>query len=207
MEKTNFIIGYLDEEKRWQLTVKDRLTSDFFTISILDLPSTPEQIWGIVLEKKLDALIVDFCLLESGKVNYTGNDIIQAIQQHNRHFPLFIMTSYEHAAFSQCEDVLIIRDKGMFQNDKDLNRFMLTLKRCLDAYYKKENSFRQRLLELNNMDTLTQLQKEEKFEIELYLSELDLDNSLPLNLLPSGFGESLEDMLKLIKEISNSTNK
>lgn len=206
MEKTNYIVGYLDEEEDWQIIISNRL-NDEFKVLVLDLPSKPEQIWDIVLEKKIDALIVDFCLFESGLVSYTGNDIINAIQRHNIHFPLFIMTSYEHNAFSQCEDVLIIRDKGIFQNPESIKQFKLTLKRRLDAYYKKEDSFRQRLLELNKKKTLNPQDQEEKFKIELYLSELDLDNSPALNLLSSGLEESLESILKLAKEISSSLNK
>lgn len=205
MEKTNYTVGYLDEEEDWQIIIRNRLKNDF-KILILDLPSNPEQIWDTVLKEKIDALIVDFCLFESGSVSYTGNDIINAIQQHNMHFPLFILTSYEHNAFSKCEDVLIIRDKGIFQNEESIKQFKLTLKGRLDAYYKKKDSFRQRLLELNKKNTLNQQDKEEKFKIELYLSELDLDHSPALNLLPSGLEEYLESILKLTKEISSSYN-
>ena len=199
MEKTNYTVGYLDEEEDWQIIIRDRLKNDF-KILILDLPSNPEQIWDIVLEKKIDALIVDFCLFESGSVSYSGNDIINAIQRHNIHFPLFIMTSYEHNAFSQCEDVLIIRDKGMFQNEESLKRFKLTLKRHLDNYYQKENLFRQRLLELNKKNMLNKQEDEEKFKIELYLAELDIDHSPALNLLSSKHTETMENLLNLLKK-------
>lgn len=206
MEEKKYNVGYLDEEEQWRLTARDGLLSDF-KVSVLNLPPSPVQIWPLILENMLDALIVDYRLYESGEVTYTGNDIISEVQQHNRHFPLFIMTSYENDAFSQCEDVLIIRDKRMFQNEEELVRFKQTLKGHIDAYYKKESKYRQRLLELNKLETLTQPQKEEKFKIELYLSELDLDNSPALNLLPSGYTESMESMLKLAKEISESLKK
>lgn len=206
MGEKKYIVGYLDEEEQWRLTARNGLISDF-TVSVLDLPQSPEQIWPVILKEKLDALIVDFRLFESGEVTYTGKEIITEVQRHNKHFPLFIMTSYENDAFSQCEDVLIIRDKRMFDNNEELSRFKLTLSARLDSYYKKESLFRKRLLELNKLENLTQPQKEEKFEIELYLSELDLDNSLPLNLLSSGYTESMESLLKLAKEISNSLKK
>lgn len=206
MKNDNYIVGFLDEEEQWRLTARDGLISDF-KVEILDLPQSSEQIWSVIIEKKLDALIVDFRLFESGEVTYTGDDIITEVQRHNRHFPLFIMTSYENDAFSQCEDVLIIRDKNMFQNEEELSRFKLTLKGRIDAYYKKEKQYQQRLLELNKLEVLTRQQKEEKFEIELYLSELDLDNAPALNLLSSGYSESLESILKLAREISNSLKK
>ncbi|MCR5036631.1 MAG: hypothetical protein K6A73_04845 [Bacteroidales bacterium] len=206
MDKRNYIVGFLDEEEQWRLTARSGLLPDFKVV-VLDLVKTPDQIWDVVREKKLDALIVDFRLFESGEVTYNGNDIIQEVQRHNLHFPLFIMTSYENDAFSHCEDVLIIRDKSMFQNEGELARFKQTLKGHIDSYYKKEEVCRKRLLELNKMETLTQPLKEEKYKIELYLSELDLDNSLGLNLLSSGYTESMEEILNLAKDISNSLKK
>lgn len=206
MENRDYIIGYLDEEEQWRLTARNGLMPDF-KVTVLDLIQKPEHIWPVILEKKLDALIVDFRLFESGEVTYTGNDIIREVQKHNMHFPLFIMTSYESDAFSQCEDVLIIRDKSMFRNEKELARFKQTLKGRLDAYFRKEDACRQRLLELNKMTTLNQPLKEEKYKIELYLSELDLDNSPALNLLSSEYNDSMESILKLAQEISSSLKK
>ena len=81
------------------------------------------------------------------------------------------------------------------------------MKGRLDAYFKKESSSKQRLLELSKIDVLTSAQKEEKYRLELYLAETDLDNSPDLGLLPSGYTESMESMLKLAKDISNSLNK
>lgn len=206
MDKNNYIIGYLDEEEQWKLTARNGLKSDFRVV-VLDLPHTPDMVWLTINENKLDALIVDFRLFESGEVTYNGNDVIVEIQKHNKHFPLFVMTSYENDAFSQCEDVLIIRDKSMFQKDEELLRFKQTLKSRLDSYYRKKEEFRQRLLELNKQDVLTQPQKEEKFKAELYLSELDLDKAPALNLLSSGYTESMESILRLAEDISSSLKR
>ena len=206
MDKNNYIIGYLDEEEQWRLTARNGLKSDF-KIVVLDLPQTPDMVWPAIIENKLDALIVDFRLFESGEVTYNGNDVIVEVQKHNKHFPLFVMTSYENDAFSQCEDVLIIRDKSMFQKEEELHRFKQTLKSRLDSYYRKKDECRRRLLELNKLDNLTQPQKEEKFKTELYLSELDLDNAPALNLLSSGYTEAMESILRLAEDISSSLKR
>lgn len=206
MDKNNYIIGYLDEEEQWRLTARNGLKSDF-KIVVLDLPQVPDMVWPAIVENKLDALIVDFRLFESGEVTYNGNDVIVEVQKHNKHFPLFVMTSYENDAFSQCEDVLIIRDKSMFQKDEELLRFKQTLRSRLDSYYRKKEECRQRLLELNKQDVLTQPQKEEKFKTELYLSELDLDNAPALNLLSSGYTETMESILRLAEDISSSLKR
>ena len=206
MDKNNYIIGYLDEEEQWRLTARNGLKA-YFKIVVLDLPQAPAMVWPAIVDNKLDALIVDFRLFESGEVTYNGNDVINEVQKHNKHFPLFVMTSYENDAFSQCEDVLIIRDKSLFQKDEDLLRFKQTLKSRLDSYYRKKEECRQRLLELNKQDVLTQPQKEEKFKAELYLSELDLDNAPALNLLPSGYTETMETILRLAEDISSSLKR
>ena len=206
MDNRNYIVGYLDEEEQWRLTARNGLLSDFKVV-VLDMVKTPESIWPVILDKKLDALIVDFRLFEGGKVTYDGNDIIREVQRHNLHFPLFIMTSYENDAFSHCDDVLIIRDKRMFQNEEELTRFKNTLKGRLDAYYIKKDNYCRKLLELNKLSVLSPSQKEEKFLIELYLSELDLDHSPALNLLSSEYSESMAELLKLAKEISSSLKK
>ena len=206
MDKNKYIIGYLDEEAQWSLTARNGLMPEFKVV-VMDLPQDIAQIWSDVREKKLDALIVDFRLFESGEVTYTGKDVIEEVQRHNRHFPLFIMTSYEDDAFSQCEDVLIIRDKIMFQKEEELHRFKQTLKGRLDSYFRKERACRNRLLELNKMETLTPQQKKEKFEAELYLAECDQDNAPALNLISSGYTEEMESLLQMAREKSNSLNK
>lgn len=200
---SNYRIGYLDEEEQWRLIARNSLRPEFEVV-VLNLVQKADLIWPAIIDNRLDALIVDFRLFESGEVTYDGNDIIQEIQQHNMHFPMFIMTSYETDAFLNCEDVLIIRDKSMFQDEKELDRFKQTLKGRLDTYFKKENACKQRLLELSKINNLSPNQKEEKYRLELYLAETDLDNTPGLSLLPSEYTESMETMLKLAKEISSS---
>lgn len=196
-------IGYLDEEDQWRLVARSKLKSEF-DIVLLDLPRDITSIWAIIIDQKIDAMIIDFRLFENGEVTYDGNDVIQEIHNHNRHFPMFIMTSYDNDAFQSCEDVLIIRDKEIFENEGELNRFKTTLKTWLGSYYNKKSTFESRLLELNRLDTLNNQQKQEKFSIELYLSELDMDNAPQLNLLTSGYEEQLNSILHLAQELSSS---
>lgn len=135
MEKKNrmFTIGYLDEEEQWKLMFRNSLKSDF-NIVLLDLPEKVSDIWRIVEEEKLDALIVDFRLFESGKVTYNGNDVVNDIRSHNLHLPMFVITSYEDNAIELCEDVFIVRGKEMLTDTQKLSLFKKMLSRAINTY-------------------------------------------------------------------------
>ena len=211
MEKNNnmFTIGYLDEEEQWKLTVRSSLKSDF-NIVLLDLPEKTSEIWRIVEEENLDALIVDFRLFESGKVTYNGNDVVKDIRSHNLHLPMFVITSYEDNAIELCEDVFIVRDKEMLTDTQKLSLFKKMLSRAINTYNHQILEANETILELNRKlekgISLSAEEEEKRFRAERFLAELNIPDSFDSNMLTSAYSSQLQSLIDAANKIVDSIN-
>ncbi len=58
-----------------------------------------------------------------------------------------------------------------------------------------------------NGETLTEPEEADRFDAELYLSELDLDSSVRANLINAKTSKSLEEMLELARDIVSNYSK
>lgn len=197
-------IGYLDEEESWNLQAWTSLKNDF-DLFIFKLPIQLSDIWAKVQEQELDAMIIDYKLYSSGVVSYDGNEVIKEIASHNSHFPMILMTSYQTDAVKNSTEVLSIRGKEILNNskDKELEIFIQILKAKIDNYYSHKKTNIDILLKLNTKDKLTAVEEAEKFKAELYLSELDIDNSVAPNMLSSAYSSQLRDLLQQLKSLDN----
>ena len=211
MERNNkkFTIGYLDEEEQWKLTVRSSLKSDF-NIVLLDLPEKTSEIWRIVEEENLDALIVDFRLFESGKVTYNGNDVVKDIRSHNLHLPMFVITSYEDNAIELCEDVFIVRDKEMLTDTQKLSLFKKMLSRAINTYNHQILEANETILELNRKlekgISLSAEEEEKRFRAERFLAELNIPDSFDSNMLTSAYSSQLQSLIDAANKIVDSIN-
>lgn len=211
MEKKNrmFTIGYLDEEEQWKLMFRNSLKSDF-NIVLLDLPEKVSDIWRIVEEEKLDALIVDFRLFESGKVTYNGNDVVNDIRSHNLHLPMFVITSYEDNAIELCEDVFIVRGKEMLTDTQKLSLFKKMLSRAINTYNHQVLEANETILEINRKlekgETLSTDEEEKRFKAERFLAELNIPDSFDSNMLTSAYSSQLQNLIDAANKIVDSIN-
>jgi hypothetical protein len=206
MEEVKYKIGYLDEEENWKALVRSKLKDDF-CLDLIDIPIALDEIWPYITDNALDALIVDFRLYESGKVSYDGGKVVQEIMKHNTHFPIFIITSYEENALADCENVLIIHGKELFTDgyDSQLNTFKIRLKSVIRIYKAKVEESKKILLELGKKErknvAITSEDDANRFNAELFLSEIDKDDATPPNLYSIGYSTQLREMLSTAKEI------
>ena len=211
MEKNNnmFTIGYLDEEEQWKLVFRSSLKSDF-NIVLLDLPENVSDIWQIVEQESLDALIVDFRLFESGKVIYNGNDVVKEVRCHNLHLPMFVITSYEDNAIELCEDVFIVRSKNMLTDPQELSIFKKMLSRAINTYNNQISEANATILEINckleKGETLSTDEEEKRFRAERFLSELNIPDSFDSNMLTSAYSSQLQSLIDAANKIVDSIN-
>lgn len=211
MEKNNklFTIGYLDEEEQWKLMFRNSLKSDF-NIVLLDLPEKVSDIWQIVEKENLDALVVDFLLIESGKVIYKGNDVVKDIRSHNLHLPMFIITSYEDNAIELCEDVFIVRGKEMLTDTQKLSLFKKMLSRAINTYYNQILEANETVLEINckleKGMSLSADEEEKRFRAERFLAELNIPDSFDSNMLTSAYSSQLQSLIDAANKIVDSIN-
>lgn len=210
MSEFKYNIGYLDEEELWQAQAIKRFGTEF-NVKLIEIPISLSDIWTSIIDNELDALIVDFRLFESGKVTYDGARVVSEIMKHNEHFPMFIMTSYENNAVEQSENVLIIRGKDVLTDDELFEKFVLVLKTSISSYRKKVENAKATLLEIEQKilagKETTPTDDVARFKAELFLSEINKDNSMPINFNSMGHSQQMQEMLDMTKTLVEKLKK
>lgn len=210
MNELKYNIGYLDEEELWQAQAINRFGVEF-NVKLIEVPIALSEIWPFIVENELDALIVDFRLFESGEVTFDGAQVVSEIMKHNEHFPMFIMTSYENNAVEQSENVLIIRGKDVLTDDELFEKFVQVLKTYISSYKSKVEKAKATLLEIEQKilagEETTPSDDEARFRAELFISEIEKDNSMPLNFNSVGHSQQMKEILDMTKTLIEKIEK
>lgn len=196
-------IIYIDEEEGWQSTAYAAL-SDKYDIHIPEvLPQNVSDIWNEV--QGSEVAVIDFRLNENGIVGYTGDDVVREIHKHNKHFPVIIITSYEDNAIQECTEIQTIRGKEMFNDPESLKKLCHMIDSAASIYEKKKAESEDRIRTLQEKiaagESLTALEEADRFDAELYLSELDVDSSARDILINTKTLKGLDEMLTLARSI------
>ncbi len=202
---------YLDEEESWQSQAYSVLKNDFQLLIPQYLPHNIENIWQKICEFDAQAVLIDYRLNNTGKVSYTGDDVIRVLHRHNKHLPMFIITSYEDNALIECKDAQIIRGKELFTDVNKHKKLKSIITANVNNYNSRKASAENMIKQLQNKvsqgENLTSEESAAKFDAELYLSELDLDNSVHSDLITSRSNDTLEELLKTAQSIVNLHKK
>lgn len=202
-------VVYIDEEAGWQSTVHAAL-SEKYEIEIPEkLPRDISDVWGLIRDAQV--AIIDYRLNGDNIVSYTGDDVAREIHKHNKHFPIFIITSFEDNAIQECTEVQSIRGKEIFTTPESLKKLNYMIDSAVSIYDKKktlsEECIRMCQEKIAKGEILTKTEEADKFDAELYLSELDLDSSARSNLISVGTSKELGEMLDLARSIVSNYSK
>lgn len=194
---------YLDEEQGWQSTFHTKFTKKY-ELSIPEfMPQSIDDIWPMVGEAQV--IITDYRLNGSGDVAYTGDDVARMIHRHNKHLPVFIITSYEDNAIQECTETQIIRGKEMFTNAQLLDKLCLMIEAAVNIYDSKKRDCElciQRLLDkIERGEELTPTEESDRFDAELYLSELDMDSSVRAKMISGSTAMTIDNMMAMAQSI------
>ena len=196
---------YLDEEQGWQSQAHAALNVDFDLHIPENLPHTIECVWSEIKDFNADAILIDYRLNESGEVAYTGDEVIKEIHKHNKHLPMFIITSYEDNALIECKEAEIIRGKELLADSDKVEKLKKIIIASVNKYEARKSSAEAVLISLQTKvqkgDILSNDDESNKFNAELYLSELDLDSNVRTNLITSKSNRDIEDILNMAKEL------
>lgn len=198
---------YLDEDEGWQSIAHSRLKNDFQLHIPQYMPDNIEDIWRDVCEFDAQAVLIDYRLNDTGKVSYTGDDVIRELHRHNKHLPMFIITSYEDNALIECKEAQIIRGKELFGDEKLKSIITANVNNYNSRKSSAEYIIKKFQDKVSKGENLTNEESATKFETELYLSELDLDNSVRSDLITSTSNDTLEELLKVAQSIVNLHKK
>lgn len=202
-------VVYIDEEAGWQSTAHAAL-SDKYDIYIPEvLPQNVTDIWGVVCNSQV--AVIDYRLNESGLVAYTGDDVVREIHKHNRHFPVIIITSYEDNAIQECTEVQTIRGKEMFNSAEELKKLCHMIDSAAAIYEKKKAESEDVICALQEKiatgEKLSDKEEADRYDAELYLSELDLDSSARGILINTRTLKGIDEMLSLARNIVEKHKK
>jgi len=197
-------IVYLDEETGWQSSFYAAF-SEKFDIDIPEiLPPDVLNIWDLVCDAQV--VIADYRLNGDGRLSYTGDDVAKVIHQHNKHLPIFIITSYEDNAIQTCKEVQIIRDKIMFNTPESQEKLCHMINAAVNIYDTKKSDCEATIANINSKidagEKLTPTDEADRFDAELYLAELNLDSSARANLIATDSSKILREMLEIARSIS-----
>lgn len=202
---------YLDEEESWQSQAHSVLKNDFQLHIPQYMPHNIEDIWQDICKFDAQVVLIDYRLNNTGKVSYTGDDVIRVLHRHNKHLPMFIITSYEDNALKECKEAQIIRGKELFTDANQYEKLKSIITVNVNNYNNRKESAEKIIKRLQNKvtngESLTSEESAAKFEAELYLSELDLDNSVRFDLITSKSNDTLEELLKAAQSIINLHKK
>ena len=196
---------YLDEEQGWQSQAYAALNIDFELHIPECLPCNIECLWSEIKDFNADAILIDYRLNESGGVAYTGDEVIKEIHKHNKHLPMFIITSYEDNALIECKEAQIIRGKELLADADKVIKLKHIITASVNKYNARKLSAEDVIISLQTKvqkgESLSNDDETNKFDAELYLSELDLDSNVRANLITSKSNRDIEDMLNMAKEL------
>lgn len=194
---------YLDEEQGWQSQAYAALNIDFELHIPECLPRNIECLWSEIKDFNADAILIDYRLNESGGVAYTGDEVIKEIHKHNKHLPMFIITSYEDNALIECKEAQIIRGKELLADADKVIKLKHIITASVNKYNARKLSAEDVIISLQAKvqkgESLSNDDETNKFDAELYLSELDLDSNVRANLITSKSNRDIEDILNMAK--------
>jgi hypothetical protein len=111
-------IGYVDENEGWKSTFYHAFKNDF-DLELFDLnqETTAEGLVEEIFAKRLDLLVIDFLLDETGDLDFNADEIVERIQAKNLYYPIIILTSNETDAIDHIENVNLINGKDMLSGE------------------------------------------------------------------------------------------
>ena len=207
-----YTILYIDEDPSWIQQVYQYFKDDFIVEKLLVNKSiTVENILETIIQSKIDCIVTDYLLDETGEVDFNGNIIVDEIRKIKPFFPITMLTAHEPEAVNYMEDAHIIYDKDSLNDEHKLKILISKIKSSIDGYYSKIENTEKRIEELvkkRNEGKLEPLEEEELTKLFIQLDELEPEGKdIPANLLTTESISKLNEFVNQTKEILNELKK
>jgi DNA-binding NtrC family response regulator len=170
-----YTVGFIDEDYT-EIKKIDRKLRDYFKIVSYEIPEGLDlnQLIKKVYESKIDILLIDYTM--EHYLSYNGDKIAREFEKIKPNFPIIIFTNNENDAFPQVDNPTIIFDKSLLNTPTQKEKFIQTLKKLADNYYRKIEEKRaliNQLIEKRETEGLNSKEKNDLFNLQLNLSNLD----------------------------------
>ena len=207
-------LGYLDEKKGNRNTFYRIFKKDFDVVMLDDFAKvfTVDLLLQEIEKQDIQVLAVDYKLSESGDVEYDGDQVLEAINERKRYFPVFLMTSYVDAAIKRVNNTFLVNDKEGLNNQETVDLLKEQIKGSVESYHRVVSKIEQRAKDLEaKQDSAEGLSKEEETELldlHVELSKIDPEaNPLSPDKMQTETVKDLRDAVALSEEILRTLNQ
>lgn len=133
-------IGYVDEDKGQRNSFYHSLKDDFEVVLFEITEETESKsLAEEILASSLDMLVLDFRLDENGLIDFNADELVEKIQEINKHYPLVILTSHEVDALDHIPNANLVNGKDEMLGAKvdifkqKLNKIAITYKTTIES--------------------------------------------------------------------------
>ena len=207
-------LGYLDENKGNRNTFYRIFKKDFEVVMLDDFAKvfTLDLLLEEIDKQNIQVLAVDYKLADSVVVQYDGNQVLEAIDERKRYFPVFMMTSYVDAAIQKVNNAFLVNDKDGLNDPKTVDLLKSQIIGSVESYHRivKEKEERVKALETkqDGTDGLTEPEEQELLDLHVEMSKIDPgSNPLSPDKMQTSAIKELKNAVSLSKEILKSLSK
>lgn len=204
----------MDEKKGNRNTFYRVFKNDFEVVMLDDFAKvfTLDLLLQEIDRQGIQVLAVDYKLSESGDVEYDGDQVLDAINERKRYFPVFLMTSYVDAAIKRVNNTFLVNDKEGLNNQDTVELLKDQIKGSVESYHRVVSKIEQRTKELEaKQDSADGLSKEEETELlnlHVELSKIDPEaNPLSPDKMQTETVRDLRNAVALSEKILKSLKK
>lgn len=207
-----YTILYIDEDPSWIQQVYQYFKDDFIVEKFLvDKSSSIDNILKTISQSKIDCIVTDYLLDETGEVDFNGNIIVDEIRKIKPFYPITMLTAHETDAVDNTEDAHIIYDKDSLNEESKLKIIISKIKSSIESYHSKIENTENRIIELvkrRNEGKLEPKEEEELTKLFILFDELEPEGKdIPANLITTESITKLNEFVNQTKEILEKLKK
>ena len=207
-------LGYLDENKGNRNTFYRVFKKDFDVVMLDDFAKvfTLDLLLKEIDKQEIQVLAVDYKLADSGVVQYDGDQVLNAINERKRYFPVFMMTSYVDAAIQKVDNSFLVNDKDGLNNPQTVELLKNQIAGSVNSYHRilQEKEQRVKTLEAkqDSAEGLTDEEEKELLDLHIEMTKIDpVANPLSPDTLQTSSVKDLRKVVSLSEEILKSLSK
>ena len=203
-------LGYLDEDKGNRNTFYRVFKKDFEVIMLDDNKrlTSADLVLNEIDRLELDVLAVDFRLADSGWVAFNGDEVVRAIWNRRRYFPVFMLTSYVNHALEKMDNVFLVNDKDCLSNIDSISLLKKQINSSVETYHRivreKEEQLKQ-LVEKQKVGELTDKEEKDLLALNVEMNNIDPEsNPMSPDMMQTKSITDLHEMVDLARTLLKS---
>lgn len=207
-------LGYLDENKGNRNTFYRVFKKDFDVVMLDDFAKvfTLDLLLEEIDKQEIQVLAVDYKLADSGMVQYDGDQVLDAINERKRYFPVFMMTSYVDAAIQKVNNTFLVNDKDGLNNPQTVELLKNQIAGSVESYHRIVKGKEQRVKTLeakqDSAEGLTEEEEQELLNLHIEMTKIDpVANPLSPDKMQTSSLKDLKKTVSLSEEILKSLSK